>query len=201
MAVAGGLADILKSGSIGWYAPVGESLPDETTVAYGASWGGNWVELPRLADPLAMEYTEVSVEADEQDALAPVEDYVTEERFRLRSSFNRTTGDLLALLTGATNTDTAAGASQKAYSRILGGGNPFRTKYVVGFEGYRPDTAGTLQPVRFFFYKARFKLEIGLTQSKRDVSKNFFSIMTFADTSKAVGQQHFEWHIVTGPTT
>ncbi len=40
-------ADILLSGAKVWYAPVGEALPDETTIAWDAAWDGNWVAAGR----------------------------------------------------------------------------------------------------------------------------------------------------------
>lgn len=202
MATLGAVGDILTTMGSMWYAPVGTAVPDETSIAYGADWGGAWDQLTVLSAPLTMEYTEVREEADEQDALSPVADWRIDERFLLRSATDRMTGDLLALLTHGSNTDTAAGGSQKAYSRVLGGGEPVVNQYAVGFEGYRPDdTDGTKQPVRYFFYKASFMLDRGFQFSKREKTSIPFSVKVYADSSKSVGQQTFEWHIVTDATT
>ncbi len=194
-------ADILLSGAKGWRAPVGEALPDETSIAWDASWGGNWVEIGPLAIPLTLAYSETRTDAEQQNALSSVTDWRTDERHMLRSEFSEMTGANLALLMGATNADTAAGGSQKAYSRILGGGEAITQKYVVGFEGWRPDTAGTRQPIRLFYYKASFMFDRGLTMSKSERITIPWMLKTFADPTKTIGQQHFEWHIVTGPTT
>lgn len=194
-------ADILATRAKIWYAPTGESLPDETSVAYDGSWGGNWTSLGFTATPLSMEYFESRTDSDIQQALSPVKDWRVDERITLRTEVNEFVGATLALLVHGSNANTAAGASQKAYSRVLGGGDPIVDQYAVGFEGYRPDSAGTLQPVRWFFYLASFQLDRGTTFSKRDESRLPIMIKTYADTSKAIGAQLFEVHIVTAPAT
>lgn len=202
MATLGAVGDILTAGATMWKAPLGEPFPDETSVPKGADWGGNWDQLTVLSDPLTLEYSEVMTEAHEQDSLSKVEAWITEERHTLRSATMRITGDLLALLMRGTNTDTAAGGSQKAFSQVVGGGNPIITKYAIGFEGYRPDdTDGTLQPVRWFYHKASFHFDRGFTLSKDDKTRIPFVIHTYADTSQSDGEQLFVYDIVTDQTT
>lgn len=195
-------ADILLTGSKVWYGPVGEAFPDETSIAWNAAWGGNWVYAGPLAVPLTLSYSETRTDAEQQDALSSVKDWRTDERHMLRSELREVTGTGLALLMGATNTDTAAGGSQKAYSRIVGGGEAIVTQYAVGFEGWRPDSDGTRQPIRLLYYKSSFMFDRGFTKSKDGAPLSLpFMVKTFSDPSKAIGQQLFEWHIVTGPTT
>lgn len=194
-------ADILLSGAKLYYAPTGESLPDETSVGYGTAWGGNWTAFGFTSSPLTAEYFESRTPADEQQYLAPIKDWIVEQRMVLRTEVSEYTGDNLALLLTGTNADTAAGASQKGYSRVTFGGDPIVIQKAVGFEGYRPDSAGTLQPVRWFFFVASLMLDRGVVHSKRDKSALPIMVNTYTDTSKAVGQQLGEIHIVTAPAS
>lgn len=194
-------ADILMSKAQIYYAPVGEALPDETSVAYGAAWGGNWTSLGFTSAPVTMEWVEQRVGADIQQALGEIKDWRVDERAVLRTMLPELTGASLALLLHGTNTNTVAGAGQKAYSRIQAGGQPIVTQKAVGLEGYRPDSAGTLQPVRLFFFKASFMLDRSVAWSKRDVMGLPIVIRTYPDETKTVGQQLLEWHIVTAPAS
>lgn len=194
-------ADILMSKAQIYYAPVGESLPDETSVAYGASWGGNWASAGFSSAPVQMEWVEGRVGADIQQALGEIKDWRVDERITLRTMLPELTGASLALLMHGTNSDTAAGGAQKAYSRIQAGGQFIVAQKAVGLEGYRPDSAGTLQPIRLFFFKASFMLDRGISMSKRDVIGLPIVIKTYPDETKTVGQQLLEMHIVTGPTS
>jgi len=56
------VTNIVHTGAWLYNAPVGEANPDETTVAYGAAWGGNWVRVGYTKAPLTMAYE--SEEAD-----------------------------------------------------------------------------------------------------------------------------------------
>ena len=194
-------ADILMSKAQIYYAPVGEALPDETSVAYGAAWGGNWTSLGFTSAPVTMGWVEQRVGADIQQALGEIKDWRVDERAVLRTMLPELTGASLALLLHGTNTNTVAGAGQKAYSRIQAGGQPIVTQKAVGLEGYRPDSAGTLQPVRLFFFKASFMLDRSVAWSKRDVMGLPIVIRTYPDETKTVGQQLLEWHIVTAPAS
>jgi hypothetical protein len=194
-------ADILMSKAQVYYAPVGESLPDETSVAYGGSWGGNWTSAGFTSAPVSMEWAEQRVGADIQQALGEIKDWRVGESALLRTMLPELTGAALALLLHGTNSDTAAGASQKAFSRLQAGGQFIVAQKAVGLEGYRPDSAGTLQPIRLFFYKASFMLDRSVQWSKRDVMGLPIIIKTYPDETKTVGVQLMEWHIVTAPAT
>lgn len=194
-------ADILMSKAQIYYAPVGEALPDETSVAYGGSWGGNWTSAGFTSAPVQMEWVEGRVGADIQQALGEIKDWRVDERATLRTMLPELTGAALALLMHGTNADTAAGAGQKGWSRVQAGGQFIVAQKAVGLEGYRPDSAGTLQPIRLFFYKASFMLDRGVSWSKRDVMGLPVMIKTYPDETKAVGVQLMEWHLITAPAT
>ena len=48
------VANILKTGAVLWNVPTGETVPDETSVAVGAAWGGNWARVGYTKEPLAL---------------------------------------------------------------------------------------------------------------------------------------------------
>ncbi len=196
------VADILMTRTKIYYAPVGESLPDETSVAYGASWGGNWTALAGLtAAPVSMDWVERRAGANVQEALGEVKDWRVDEAAILRTLLPEFLGASLALLVHGTNTNQNAGVGQKAWSRVQAGGQPIVTQRALGLEGYRPDSAGTLQPVRWFFFLASFMLDRGTQFSKSDVSGLPVMIKTYPDPTKTVGQQLFEVHVITAPAS
>ena len=42
------VADLIVGPARVFYAPVGEALPDESSIGYGDAWGGNWTEVGRI---------------------------------------------------------------------------------------------------------------------------------------------------------
>lgn len=194
------VADILLSAARILYSDVGTALPDETTVAYGGAWS-SWTELALTSAPLRVTYRDTFVKASVQQFLTPVKAFRTSEMVNASSAMAEVTGDNLEMLLSGTNTDTSAGASQKAYSRIIFGGNVPITPLQWGFEGWRIDTAGTKQPVRFFIYSALITFDGQLTFGQSEIMNLPFRLESFADTGKSVGGQLGEMHIVTAPAT
>ena len=197
------VADILVSGATMYTAPFGESLPDETSVAFGASWGGNWTDRGELSSPVVWNASFSDVMMDVQGSAAPVKEFIGSENHTITTTLAEFTGANLALGLGGTNTDTAAGASQKGYSRIQGGGNRTITHYAVGFEGYREDSVGALQPIRLFFFNATVKVSGSISFDKNSPLGTPITVKAYADLTNhsTEGQQVFEIHYVTAPTT
>jgi hypothetical protein len=79
------VADIIKSGAMIYIAPAGEALPDETTVAAGASWGGTWVRVGYTKEPLTVEYEPEEHEVEVEEHLAPVDRWKTKETLRMET--------------------------------------------------------------------------------------------------------------------
>lgn len=194
------VADFLMTGARVLYAATGTSLPSETNVAWGASWS-SFTELGSLGDELRLNYRPTFTGISPQNALGDVKDYRTNEALSAESSLLDFTGPNLALLIGGTNTTTGAGGSQKPFYNVVGGGQPVVTQYLFGFEGFRPDSSGNLQPVRLFFFKASIRMNGPIRLNKEQKLTMPFAIKAYHDPTLTVGQQLFRIHVVTGPTS
>src|SRR3990172_4612490 len=142
---------ILGAGKL-YYAAVGATDPDETSVAYDGSWGGSWTSLGNTLGPARVTIEEDRKKVFVEQRLGPVKSRRTRQEAMIRTILAEHTGVNLALLWGGANTDTAAGASQKAYSEILAGGQPVPLEKRIGLETVYVDSSGNKLPVRYFFH-------------------------------------------------
>jgi hypothetical protein len=184
------------------YAPLGTALPDETTVGYGAydSWT-SWIHFGYTTEPITFNYSYDEFSVEVQQSLAPIKRRKTTESMVISTTLAQFTGDILALVTGGTNTDTAAGASQKGFSRVTTGGSSNIAEYMVAVEGYRIDDVGTQQPVRVFLYKATITASGDMPFDKAGVTGLPVTITGLTDPDRAVGSNLYEAQIVTAPAT
>lgn len=182
------------------YAPTGTSLPNETSVAWGAAWSG-FTEPGDLLDELRITLVSTFSGISPQNANGDTNDYQTGEKLTADSILGDFTGPNIALLIQGTNTTTAAGVSQKPNWKIKGGGRRVVNKYLFGFEGFRQDVNGTLQPVRVFFYIASIRQNGAWRFNKDQKLGAPFTVKAYHDTTKTIGEQLWEIHIVTGPTS
>ena len=195
--------DILVAEANILYAPKGTTLPDETTVAWNsfASWDAAWKHLGYTAEAARIGYSYDTFELEVEQTTQPVIQRKVSEQFTIDFTLAQFDGQNLALVTGGTATNTAAGASQKGYTTVKAGGDSNLNEYMFAIEGYRPDTNGTKQPVRIFVHRATIRLNGNIQFSKAAGTTIPVQIVGLADTSKSVGQQLFEAHIVTAPAT
>ena len=195
-------SDILISEANLLYAATGATKPDETTVDYGDydSWTG-WTHIGYTGDVSNMSYAYDVFSYTPEQATSPVVKRKDNEIMRIRFNLAQFSGDHLALVTGGTATDTAAGASQKGYSKIVGGGDTDISEYAFALEGYRKDASGDKQPVRIFFHKATISADGDIPFGKASATTVPVTVEAVADTSKASGSQLFEIHVVTAPAT
>jgi len=184
------------------YAPLGTSLPDETSVAWNTfgSWTG-WTLMGYTTQPSNISYTYDQFEVDVQQSLAPVKRRKTTERTTITTALAQLEGSLLALVLSGTNTTTAAGASQKGWDRVVYGGDPALNEYMFALEGWLEDSGGDKQPVRYFLYKATITQNGEMVFDKNNVAALPIQIAALNDTTKSVGQQMGEVHIVYDPAT
>lgn len=135
------------------WAPVGETIPDETSVAYAGSWGGNWKELGRTLKPVVVQFQKEKFTLETEQDILPVREVVTKFNAGFKTTIAEWTGEILALVLDATKSTTAAGAGQKAYDAIsIDGTKADISTYAFGIEGFRLPSTGTVkQPVRIFF--------------------------------------------------
>jgi hypothetical protein len=196
-------SDVLVTEANILYAPTGTTLPDETSVAWKtfSGWAAGWVHLGYTAEASQMGLTYQTFDFFVEQATQPIIRRKTSEVLTLTISLAQFTGANLALVTGGTLTSTAAGASQKAYDKIIAGGDSNIPEYLVALEGYRPDSAGTKQPVRIFLHRCTITLNGNVQFAKAGGTVMPVTISAIADTTKAVGAQLFETHIVTAPAS
>lgn len=183
------------------YAPTGTTLPDETSVAWNTfgSWTG-WTMLGYTTAPTTFNYSYGTFQVDVQQSLAPIKQRKTNEAVAIGTSLAQFEGALVALVLGGTNSDTAAGASQKAFSRVVTGGDPSLTERMFAIEGWR-EVAGVKQPVRIFVYRGTITASGDIPFDKNAVTAIPITINALGDTTKAVGQNLLEIQIVTAAAT
>ena len=195
------VTDILISPAVLWYAPVGEALPDETTVEYGDAWGGNWLSVGYTLQPLSINYNQDIFELEVEQVSTPVKRTITKESVAFETVLAEFTGANLELIFGGTLTTTAAGASQRGYQQLESGGRVDIDEYAWGFEGLYKDSSNNQFPVRVFIYRGAATLNGQLTFAKAAGVGIPISIAAQADTSKAVGKQLMVIHKVTAEAT
>lgn len=195
--------DVLVSEGRLLYSPYGTALPDETSVAYDtyASWPSGWTLLGYTTTPITFTYGYDVFNVEVQQSASPIRQSKTTETLTMGTTLAQFDGDILALVLSGTNADVAAGASQKAWSRVLAGGSTLLNEYQFAIESYRPDVNGTKQPIRVFVYKATITASGDIPFDKAATTGIPVTISALADSAKAVGSQLVEIHIVTAPAT
>jgi hypothetical protein len=191
---------VLGAGSL-WYAPVATANPDETTVAYGAAWGGSWASFGDTLTPVVFTPNEVRKGVKTQQSLGPRKRYRTAMEPTVKTTLAELTGANLALVLGGTNTTTAAGASQKGFSAVDVGHDVVVDTYKFGFETLRVDSAGVSQPVRYFFHIGDIMIDGDSAFDKENETGVPVLITVHQDTSQAVGEQFMKIEIVTAAAT
>lgn len=196
-------SDILVTAANILYAPKGTTLPDETTVPVNDfdAWPSGWEHLGYTASPARTTYTYDVFELGVEQSTSPAIQRKTNERATTDIALSQFNGKNLALLTDGTATDTAAGASQKAYTKVVTGGSPNLKEYMFALEGYRPDANGNAQPVRVFFYRGAIRVNGSIEFAKGAGTNLPAQITVLVDSSKPAGQGLMEVHIVTGPAS
>jgi hypothetical protein len=196
------VSDIIASPAAILYAPSGTAIPDETSVAYAtyASWT-SWTLLGYTSAPATLTMERETEQLSVQQVLAAVREVVTAEALSIKTTLAQFDGALLAILLGGANTNTSAGAAQKAYSEVAFGGNPQLTEYAFAIEGYRVDAAGTKQPVRVFIHKGVIKAMGDITFDKAAMVGIPIEIHALANTSLSDGANLGKIHVVTAPAS
>lgn len=195
--------DILVGPVSIWQAPVGEAPPDESSVAYGADWGGNWENLGYTAEdtPLSWNRELERHEVGAQQTTTILKRSNVKETLTLETTLIELTGDNLALALDATNTDTPAGSGQVGYSEVKGGGKFVPSVHTFGFEGYRVQADGAKLPVRLFVWRANITVGGALEFGKATTTGTAIRLEALGDMSKPAGEELFSIQIVTAPAT
>lgn len=195
-------ANIIKTHATMWFAPEGETLPDETSVAAGGDWGGNWAKLGYTSAPLSMTYEDTRMMVKVEEILADaIDEWRTEESGILETELAELTADYLALMTDNTPQTTAAGVGQKGFEDMSIGGQARVGVYAFGFEGIRYDANDNALPIRFFAPRATFKVNGALEWSQKTDTyvKTPLRIKALGDPDN--GGRLFRVQRVTAPAT
>jgi len=152
------VANILKSGAIGWYAPKGEALPDETAIAAGADWGGSWLRIGFTKEPLKLMIEDEFHEKEVEEFLMAVARRRIGRKMKMETVLSELIADYMQLAVDGVVTTTAAGASQKGYEDLQAGNDSEMDEYTFGFEGIRYNASGVALPIRMGFRICTFQL-------------------------------------------
>lgn len=187
------VANIIKSGAWLYNAPIAEDNPDETTVDYGADWGGNWVRVGFTKAPLTLAYESEELDIEVEEELAPIGRWRVKENATLETVLAELTAEYLQLAASNQDTvsETAAAAAQKGYEETGLGGEVVLTEKAWGFEGLFLNASGDEEPIRVFVHKGTAKLNGALEFSKKstDYTGVPIQIKAITDTTKSAGQK------------
>lgn len=195
------VTDILITPAAVWRSPVGEALPDESSVAYGAAWGGNWVDVGHTLQPVTVAYNREIFDLMVEQVPGPVKRRVTSEQVIIESVLSDVTPDNVQLAIGGSVTTTAAGSGQVGFQDLDAGGDIALDERQWGLEGLYEDSAGAQFPVRIFVYKATSVLNGPLNFAKAAGVGVPISITALNDTGKSVGSQLIKFQRVTAAAT
>lgn len=196
------VSDILVSGATVLHSDLTIALPNLNTVAFNAygSWA-SWFSLGVTASPVRIRHDKEYYQFDAQQYAHPILVRQVGKRTVVRFEIAELTGATLSTLMDGSLTTTAAGAGTKGSYTVDYGSNLTTLERQWAFEGFRLDSAGTQQPVRWFFYKAVLSLEGDFTFNKRDSVRAMCSLICIADTSKTQGVDVGKIQVVTAPAT
>lgn len=183
------VTDILITPARLYKAPVGEALPDETSIDFDEAWGGNWVDMGYTLQPVTLAYNREIFELMVEQVNGAIKRRVTDEKAIIETVLAESTPTNLSYAIGGTVTTTAAGVSQKAYQELKAGGLVTLGELAWGIEGLYENSAGAQFPLRIFLYKATCILNGPLNFAKAAGLGVPIQISGMNDTSKTAGQQ------------
>jgi hypothetical protein len=161
------ITNILKTGAIIYFAPVGETMPDETSVEAGGAWGGNWARVGYTKAPTKAKYEFSIHESKVEEVLGPVKRKKIDEAFAVETVLAEIEADYIALAYGGTVSETGAGAGQKAFEELTVGDEVDLPEYAWGLEGQYEDADGNTQPIRYLIPRATSRINGELEFSKK----------------------------------
>jgi hypothetical protein len=91
----GNAANLIVSPALLYISPVGTTLPNETTVAAGASWGAGWTDVGFTSSPLVMNMNDEKFALEVEQVSAELMEVLTKRTIELETT--------LAEITAATS--------------------------------------------------------------------------------------------------
>lgn len=198
------MGDVLLGPGTLWRAPVGTANPDESTVAWGASWGGSWVDMGDFPEgtPISLSMAEEVYKAySEQRTVARAVTRTRREALIKGSLQDHSVANLAIALQGTAATTAAAGGGQKGYSEIPIGAQADVTLYKWGIEALRIDANNFNQPVRWIFYKGFFRMTGDIPYAKTKETAVPFEITVIGDETQVGGAELGILQIITAQAT
>ena len=197
-------ADILIGPGKLYRAPTGEANPDESTIDFGEAWGGNWTNMGDFLEgsPVTITNAEEFTKVYTEQSTAPKNAVRTRREFMIKATIaEHSVANMAILYQGTTETTAAAGGGQKGYSEVSIGTQSEVDFYKWGIEGFRKDTNGTEQPVRYFFHKGYIRLAGDVAFAKQNPTGIPIEITILGDGSQSAGEEIGILQIVTAPAT
>jgi hypothetical protein len=192
--------NIIKSKAVLWYAPYGEVLPDETTVAAGAAWGGNWARVGYTKKPTVLVLEEEQYDIEVQELLNSIDRVAIKQTARFETELAEFTPGYVALLIGGTVATTAAGSGQAGYEDLSVASRFLLPKYVFGLEGTRYNSANVELVWRVFFTRSTLKVGGNIEFSQK--STDYAGIpITINSLDNDTGAAWFRFQRVTAVAT
>ena len=200
------VANIIKSGAVLWFAPVGTADPDETGVTSGSAWGidtgsAGWQRVGYTKAPLTFAYEDEQIDIETEEELAPVKRLRTKENITLETALAELSAATLQLALGnqGSITTTPSGSSQRAYEETTLGGVAEIMEMKWGFEGIYLDDSGNDFPIRFFIHKGTAKLNGALefSQKSGEYVGIPIQIKALADSTQSAGNKLCKFQRVT----
>lgn len=183
------VADLIVGPARTFYAPVGETLPDENSVNYGDDWGGNWMEVGTTKTPITVKYEVERGEAMVEQSTAVLKRWITAEKLSLETVLAELNMASLVLLLQGTVTVTAAGVGQVGKAELEAGDTVVMTERAWGFEGLYQTDAGVQFPIRLFVYRATSVINGDLEFGKADTTGMPLLVEALADVSQDAGKR------------
>lgn len=188
-----GVANIFTGPVVVWYAPAGETEPDENAVGLGDDWGGNWEHFGYTKTVTSLAHKRKDEEVKIEESLGAVKRFPVEEELTLETTLAELTADNLALGLGGTVADTAAGAAQVGMEELEGGDVLALTERAWGFEGIYTTSTGTQFPMRFFIWKGTAELNGKLDFGKAEYPGIPLQIKALEDMDRDAGERLYKF--------
>jgi hypothetical protein len=198
------MGDVLIGPGRLYRAPVATANPDESTVAFGAAWGGSWTEMGDFPEgsPLSIGMAEEVYKVySEQLTSALAVSRTRREAMVKGSLLELSIANWAVVLQGTAEPTAAAGGGQKGYSEIPFGSQADVTLYKWGIEALRVDDDNVNQPVRWFFHKGFMRMTGEVAYAKTKESAIAFEITILGDLTQTSGEELGILQIVTEQAT
>ena len=195
------VADLIVGPARVFYAPVGEALPDESSIGYGDAWGGNWTEVGTTKVPVTVKYEVERGEAMVEQSTAVLKRWIKTEKLALETVLAELSTAHMGLLLEGTETTTAAGAGQVGMKELEVGDTWQMSERAWGFEGLYKTDAGAEFPIRLFVYRATSVINGDMEFGKNDTTGMPLRVEALADVSQAAGKRLMKIQKVTTAAT